>query len=380
MRNSISILVVFVALCAAAAPVGSALADAGKGKTTRNAGEKVTVMAVGFAPYDPGREVAEMHREALRDARKNALLQAYVLVRASARVENMTFKETRVRAHTAGYLEQMHVLEEGVVRGAGPPVYRVSVEATVLPLAKGRGIVADLALNRAIPWAPVVALHLQGHMPDDYAKEAKTALSDALARMGVAVSDGDRPSPALDVWIHVTLHQEDGDSFTQVSWEMGVGAVSGPPGRRNAPLWFRGQWRYSGQGSPPWDWWQGLAVGVAQDVMQLWALPRWTDISFQAPDKALRERLAQLFKTAAGAGVEYREKESVLLVGMPLTGDPLSAVQAALRSQALNERVELVDASLSRLQYRCLPGKLPPKRESTDKKPPAPQPSNPPSE
>ncbi|MHC5034197.1 MAG: hypothetical protein ACYTFZ_04095 [Planctomycetota bacterium] len=104
------------------------------GCAARRRSECVTVEAVGFAAMTRGTSLKDAHREALLDARRNAVLQAHVAVEATVRVEGMQLAEKRVSARLAGYVEKLEVLEAGVVQGSEPHVYRVRTRAVVCPL------------------------------------------------------------------------------------------------------------------------------------------------------------------------------------------------------------------------------------------------------
>jgi hypothetical protein len=97
-------------------------------------GQPVKVEALGFAVLRSGSDLQTAHREALSDARANAVAQAHVFVESEVRLENMRLKGSTSRSHSRGYVQQMRVLESGIVPGTDPPLYRVRVEATVLPL------------------------------------------------------------------------------------------------------------------------------------------------------------------------------------------------------------------------------------------------------
>lgn len=94
----------------------------------------VTVEAVGFSALDEGKPLSQAHREALLDARRNALLQAHVTLVAETRVRNMRLEEMTVQSRASGRLIRMEVLEAGAVDGAAPPLYRVRVRAVIRPL------------------------------------------------------------------------------------------------------------------------------------------------------------------------------------------------------------------------------------------------------
>ncbi len=147
--------------------------------------QAVTVEAEGLAPMPAGRPLADVRREALLDARRNAVTQAHVAIETQDLVEGKRLKQSLVRARASGYVERMEVREEGPLEGADPPLYRVRVRATVLPA----GDPAGLAQVRRDPYRPVVALALSGGAPGLDVDGVRATLLDSFHRCGVAVQE-----------------------------------------------------------------------------------------------------------------------------------------------------------------------------------------------
>jgi len=101
------------------------------GESLRHEQQPVVVEALGFCALDAGKTTAEAHREALLDARRNAVIQAHVFLRVETRVENMQLRERILYSRATGYVEEIHVWEAGVMPDTDPPVYRVRVRAVV---------------------------------------------------------------------------------------------------------------------------------------------------------------------------------------------------------------------------------------------------------
>ncbi len=322
--------------------------------------DAVTVEVVGVALLDAGKPEQDVHREAMLDASRNALLQCHVLVEVEKRVVGQRLADDRFRSTVTGHLESLEVLESGPVAGADPPLYRVRARAVVRPvpdlLTSGA-----VSLNRDQPWLPRVLLLVKG----DEGQRVESALAGALRRCGVVVADPEEPGPALELQAELHAERADGDTLWIVDWEMGFYEPEADEGG-GAPVRFRGSWRHSRQGEPARDWWESLGTAMAQDAMRLWALPRWTIVRFIGADENQMGALAASLGPAVGARVRVDKEASEFAVRLPLTANPVTAMEGFLKRAGLDGQVELSDASLTRLTYRCLPGRRPPSAAETE--------------
>lgn len=314
----------------------------------------VVVEAVGLAPMPLGSAIPDVRRDALLDARRNAVIQAHVIVQEQDRVQGMRLEESLVRSQALGYVEQMEVWEEGPVAGSEPPVYRVRVRARVRPL-ETFSVQAALGQNRRDAWQPALALSIEGNAAAQDRDRARTTLLDALHRCGIVVQE--RSGPALALRVSVTADPKAGH-FVVADWELSAGTdASGPGGPAPAGVYV-GHWQVDTEGDGA-DSWRRMGLMIAQDAVRLWNTPRWTTVRFLKPTEAQAQALVHSLGQATDARVTSAEDRSTLTVELPIAGDPVVAVDAFVRQAGLSRDVELDESSLTQLTYRCLPAPRP---------------------
>ncbi len=181
--------------------------------------QPVVVEVVGYGIQDEGQSVAEVHREALEDALKNAVLQAHVSLDVQILISDLRTKERSVRSRSFGYVEQSRVIDTGFLPDANPPIYRVRMEAHVLP----RPGLPVVPVNR------VVALNVWSKLEPVHERRYKEALSESLQVCGFRVVDSKDESPRLIV--NVTLAQSADSVAWELQWEMERVAVVDPAER-----------------------------------------------------------------------------------------------------------------------------------------------------
>jgi hypothetical protein len=310
--------------------------------------EVVTVEVLGFAAMPPGLPLERAHREALLDARRNAVVQAHVSVQADAQVENMRLKGGLVRAHAAGYVESMNVLEAGVVPESGPPTYRVRVRAAVRPLADGVG--AAYPPDTAETWRPVVTVSVVSGADEAPQAALQSALQETLSRCGLTVVPPGPERPALSVRVKVML-AGDGPAVSRVSWSVGAGETA----EGSAVPVATGDWTLNEPAGPDSAWWARLGVAVAQDSLRLWSAARDTEAVFPGTDPELVRRIEEAFSRLPATQVKRGPSDKDITVKIALAGDPRGALAPLLDRAGLSGRVRVVQASLTRLVYEVPP-------------------------
>jgi hypothetical protein len=297
-----------------------------------------------------GSDLSAVRREALLDARRNAVVQAHVIVQEQGRVEGMRLEESLVHSQALGYVEQMEVWEEGPVAGSEPPVYRVRVHAGVRPM-QTFSVQEALGQNRRDAWQPALALTIEGSAAAQDQERARTTLADALHRCGIAVQEraGGR---ALELRVSVTADPKAGRSLV-ADWELSAGEGASGPGQPAPAGTYVGHWQVDAAGEGA-DSWRRMGLMIAQDAVRLWSTPRWTTVRFLTPTPSQAGALAHSLGQAADARVLPAEDQSALTVGLPIAGDPVVAVDAFLKQAGLSRQVELGDSSLTQLTYKCL--------------------------
>ena len=286
--------------------------------TPAAAPEAVMVEAVGLAPMPAGSALADVNREALLDARRNAVIQAHVMVLAQDLVQGSRLQESVVRSLALGYVEQMEVWESGPVTGSQPPMYRVRVHALVKPL-QTFSAQAALGQNRRDAWQPALTLTMEGNAGARDLDQARATLTDALHRCGLAVQEHNG-APALALHMTVTADPKSGRSVV-AEWELSVGAVASGTAERATGGVYVGHWQVDTEGGGA-DSWRRMGLMIAQDAIRLWNTPRWTTFRFLNPTPAQAEALTRSLGQAADARVSLADDLSVLTVGMPIAGDP----------------------------------------------------------
>jgi hypothetical protein len=335
-RSTVTVLAAVLLLCAGLAAAGAA----------EQAGA-TPVLVEGRAAIEDEKSRAETHREAVLDARRNALLQAHGRLQFETRVHGMRLEESLVRARAGGYVESMDVLEAGPVSGSDPPIYRVRARARVRPLQESRERSA-MAQARAEPWRPVLALEIERARGDANAGRIGAALADALDRAGIRVVGAGAEEPAARARVEVALRVEDEEESLRVEWTIDAGSEGGGP---VGPGAFRGHWRITGREGSSAEWWRQLGAAMALDALRLWASPRWTVLRFEGAEAAQAEALVGAFRRTPGARLRRDEESGALEAGIPLTGNPADFVRGLLRQAGLADKGQLKTASLTRLTY-----------------------------
>ncbi len=336
MRRGIG--VVFIVCVVLALPSGAA-----RGERPHRGEQEVSVRVEGLAPFEPGTSVDRARKEAIRDARRNAVLQAQVILSAETRVEGTRLAALRVRARALGYVESIEILKEGVVPGSGPHRYRISARALVRPLSRFSAAAA-LGWERPGPWEPVASLEVRG----DAEEQAVAAVRGALERCGVLLAEGEDHVPALIVHLRVAASDGEGGHSVRADWDVRTdGDLS-----RGEPVRFRGQWLRTGEGNPPNWWWEALGTVVAQDVTRAWTMPRSTVIRFTDVTEAQKWALAAVAAEGGEEGVSVEEQNDALALRLSVSGNPVSVADALLERAGLHGKMKLVHADLAGLIYR----------------------------
>jgi len=218
----------------------------------------IRVDAVGLAVVSPGMSLADVHRRALSDAARNALLQADARVTGAATVGGMELDDVTLCVQSTARIERMDVRASGVVPASDPRVYRVAVRALLRP--------GDAVAGRLHPAGPLtVHLDVQSYLADAHLAGLVSELEDGLAACGLTVSDeGD-----ADVWADVSLRPwpESGRGAYRAEWQCSL-----PSDEPGAPPAAVGEHLVAGrsaaQPGPP-----ELAVLIAQSVIRAWLNP-----------------------------------------------------------------------------------------------------------
>lgn len=91
------------------------------------------VEAYGYSTLENGKSIAEIHREALNDALRNAVIQAHTTLDIDVQLQDMQIQKKTIRAHSLGYIESSQIITAEFLPDH-PLIYRVHLKARVLPL------------------------------------------------------------------------------------------------------------------------------------------------------------------------------------------------------------------------------------------------------
>lgn len=324
---------------------GAVLCVAGCGVTPRGIpdDEAVTVRVEGFAPLRERAPIKSVRRQAVRDARRNAVMQAQVLLSTETRVDNGRLRGSHAYTRALGYIERMELIEAGRVPGSEPPLYRVTARATVRP-TKRYSVAEALGWGRPAPWEPMAVLDAGG----DLDEEARNAIAGALKRTGVLLTEQGGESPALIVRLRATSSEAEGEHSVAVEWTVFPrGEESNEETER-----FRGQWRGRAATAPPARWWNALGTVVAQDVIRAWVAPRPTVLRFAGLMENQKATLAVLAREGRAQGVAVEEVEEGLVLRLTVSGDPVTVAEMLVERAELGEALALSSARLGEVVYR----------------------------
>jgi len=312
--------------------------------------EAVLVEASGFSALGGDRKVADVHREALQDALRNAVIQAHVALDVETQLEDMRLKEGGLRSRAMGYVEDMQVREAGLMPYTTPPIYRVRVKATVGPLRAFPPFV-DSENREADRWRSVVALSLQSNLSPYREHGFRTALSRSMRWCGITILEPEKDQPALLTEVTISAESDKNDKWLRVDWQIGFGD-SGVSEQASASPPVRGEWLITHDCGPSSVWWQKMALRMTHDVIRMWGMPRSTCITFIGIDQSQVPLLSRALGTSVSIREEKTGDSSKLVAYMSLAGDPLRTLLPILEKAGLSGMFEPVHASMTRIDFK----------------------------
>ncbi len=218
----------------------------------------VVVEVFGYAAPDKDQPVAAVHREATEDALKNAVLQAHISLDVKVQTDGMRLKERQLRLRSEGSVEHSRVIEAGFMPNSDPPIYRVHMEVSVLPLS---------SVPATTPLPAQVALIITS----THGKPFQEALSASLQKSGIQVVEAENEPAALIA--KVMLTGSTNQVVSELRWEMRRETLFSSTEPYEATV-LRGEWLMP-DGHPfsslEMD---KLAAMIAQDALHLWISPQ----------------------------------------------------------------------------------------------------------
>jgi hypothetical protein len=313
--------------------------------------EAVVVEAVGLNTAGFPVDAARAYREALLDARRNALLQAHAVVSSLTLVQEARLTELRTRTLSLGRILGLEVLESGFVADALLPTYRVRVKARIGPLVDENAALFQAAADPQL-WRPRVVLNAGPAPAGIPGQDVVRHLKAAMEGCGLELVEPDAARPTLLAQVRVTPGPKESAGALTLVWQVAV--PPDPPAGDQPPVHAASGKRAVADGSMLDAECMRVGVAVAQEAMRLWATPRLVTVSFvgiAAPRaRAIGSRLPP------SAEHQWAE-ESRFVVRLALAGDPLRAVQRLLDEAGCARAARLKAASLTSLTYSFDPSK-----------------------
>lgn len=306
----------------------------------------VVVEAYGYATMQDGKEMSALHREALDDALRNAVVQAHVSLDVQARVEDMRLRERMQRSRSLGYVENSRMIEAGMVPQSDPPVYRLFMEAIVrpIPIFKVTPVTAD-----PDSCCPGLVLNFRSDLSPDQAERCRESLTDYLKECGIRVVDPLQEPVALVANVMLAGTGED-KSWEELHWSISC-AASSDPSEATVEHPVHGKWLVTQSDITDPLRWNRLGAVLAQDALRLWATPRVTEIIFSGCSEEQMQSLSRV----AGATTTVLWTEDGWLFGTSLTGNPQNTVDHWLKQCDLFDDMRPSHISLTHLVYDVVP-------------------------
>jgi hypothetical protein len=217
----------------------------------------MVVEVFGYAIPNVEQSISELHRQAMRDALENAVVQARVELDVQVRLEGMRIEGRRVHSLSLGYVETSRVLDAGYVMLStnSPAVYRVHMKVSVSPLPTESGLP---------PLPPAVALAIHSERGEAHGKSCRQTLAASLRECGIQVVDlGDDPSAFV---VNVECMQPVGDALGEIRWKM-ERSLAEPLVVAQGDLWVPAEELVFAAELDK------LGVRMAMDALRLWSEP-----------------------------------------------------------------------------------------------------------
>ncbi len=187
----------------------------------------ILVEAFGFGIPEAGKPEAELRREAIEDALENAEMQAYVDVDLQVCVENMRITERTIRLSSLGSAELLRILEDGYMTNSTLPLYRVHVEAQVLPPPSASppesSVTADM--NRQRPKATLI---VQSMSNPELEESLHHTLAGYLRESGLHLVNS--PTDPETIVLNISLAQLAGNPLMELQWKLEMRSTMGTTG------------------------------------------------------------------------------------------------------------------------------------------------------
>lgn len=309
----------------------------------------VVVEAEGFASPNEGLARSIVHRFALRDARRNAVVQAHVIIDTDTCIKGFQLENDTQHFRSAGYVEWMQVLEAGLIPEVSPPVYRVRVKACVYPMHR---------LERETPFGrlgvrsvPSLVLRISSSLSENRYHTIRSLLEKSLRRCGLNIVPSGKAEFAAVLEVNISGEPPEDPQNIVISWK--VGDKKHRSKRKfDEPVPFPcGRIHCVDYPSQTNKLWQKAGLEIAQDVFQTWITPRYTHFVFRSIHPEHLDDIAAAFGPDAEIKKEKDQDGLELNIIVPVAGNSLYLANSVLRATGLKPQFGVAQLSFTRLVF-----------------------------
>ena len=309
----------------------------------------VVVEAEGFASSNEGLERSILHRFALRDARRNAVVQAHVILDTDTCIKGFQLENDTQHFRSAGYVEWMQVLEAGPVPRASPPVYRVRVKACVYPMHR---------LERETPFGrvgvgsvPSLVLSISSNLSENCYPAIRSSFEKSLRRCGLNIIPSGKAEFAAVLEVNISGEPLEDPQNIVISWKVGDKKHRSKRKFDEPDPFPCGRIQCADYPSQRNKLWQKAGLEIVQDVFQAWITPRPTHFVFRSIHPEHLDDIATAFGRDAEIRKEKDEDGLKLNIIVSVAGNSLYLANSVLRATGLKPQFEVAHLSFTRLVF-----------------------------
>lgn len=309
----------------------------------------VVVEAEGYASANEGLSRSELNRSALRDARRNAVVQAHVVLETDTYIKGRQLKNCTQHFQSVGYVESMQLLEAGLVPGASP-VYRVRVKARVYPLHR---LERETPFGQVGVWSgPAVVLRVSSNLSKQHYIAIRSSLEKSLRRCGLDIIASRKDKFGAVLEVNISGDTPENPQSIVISWKVKDKKHKSKQKFDEPNSFPCGQIHcadYFCQGS---ELWQKVGLEIVQDVFQTWVTPRTTHFVFRSISPEHLHDIVTAFGRDAKVSKKKGKDGFDLNINVPVAGNSLGLANSVLRTTGLNGQFEVSQLSFTRIVFR----------------------------
>lgn len=310
----------------------------------------VVVEAEGYASSNEGLAHSKLHRSALRDARRNAVVQAHVFLETDIYIKGRQLKDCTQHFQSVGYVESMQLLEAGLVPGASPPVYRVRIQARVYPLhSLKRGTHFSQVGVRSVP---AVVLRVSSNLSEKDYLTIRSSLEKNLRRCGLDIIASRKDKFGAVLEVNISGDTPENPQSIVISWKVKDKKHKSKQKFDEPDSFPCGRIHCADYPSQRSELWQKAGLEIVQDVYQTWVTPRPTHFVFRSISPEHLHDIATAFGQDAEIRKEKGEDSFDLDINVPVSGNSLDVANSVLRATGLNGQFEVSQLSFTRIVFR----------------------------